>query len=476
MSNTKEHPTSENGPNPDHLSKSGSPTGTIEHSAPAKTLLDRIIQGSGIAIAGFGLSQIIRLGSNLIMVRLLPPETFGLLAITISLQVLMMMLSDIGLNQSLVRSKSGNDPAFLSTIWVVQIVRGALLAAFLVVIACAVWVFAKQELVPLNSVFNDPRLPIFIAVSAIAMLIDGTKSVKFATNQRDLHLGRLTLLEIICQILGLIIMLLAYHLGAGAYSLLINLLSVIILTVVGSHVFLNGPKIKLEFHKHHFQEIFHFGKWLLIASFFGFIIQRGDQFIFGTILDSTNFGLYAIAAIWITIAIALIDAIQTRVAYPAISEVWRDTPQNITKVYGNFRLAIDSVCLVIFLGIHLASDFVFNFLYPEDYGNVTYYLGLLSVIVVILPFRLLNSVILAIGHSQKFLVVTIAPTLMIIIGVPVVYSIAGIKAAIVFGGLANLPAVPISWYFIRDHVKLSPIRELPMAVLAIVTAITLIWT
>jgi O-antigen/teichoic acid export membrane protein len=88
------------------------------------TLKQRALRAGGWSIAGYGLSQTIRLGSNLVMTRLLAPEMFGVIAIAMMVTVILSMLSDIGLRQNIVQSRRGDDPAFLDTAWVVQVVRG----------------------------------------------------------------------------------------------------------------------------------------------------------------------------------------------------------------------------------------------------------------------------------------------------------------------------------------------------------------
>lgn len=79
--------------------------------------------GSWSAI-GHGLGQALRLCSNLIMTRLLVPEMFGIMAIATMVTMILGMLSDIGLRQNIIQSKRGEDPVFLNTAWVVQIIRG----------------------------------------------------------------------------------------------------------------------------------------------------------------------------------------------------------------------------------------------------------------------------------------------------------------------------------------------------------------
>jgi O-antigen/teichoic acid export membrane protein len=57
-------------------------------------------------------SQVMRLGGNLIMARLLLPEMFGVMVIATTVSVLLHLLSDVGLRQNIIQSHRGDDPDF----------------------------------------------------------------------------------------------------------------------------------------------------------------------------------------------------------------------------------------------------------------------------------------------------------------------------------------------------------------------------
>ena len=77
-----------------------------------KSVKHRAVRGSLWSTVGFGGSQVIRLGSNLLLTRLLAPEVFGLMALVqVALQALKMM-SDLGITTSVMIGRHGDDPDF----------------------------------------------------------------------------------------------------------------------------------------------------------------------------------------------------------------------------------------------------------------------------------------------------------------------------------------------------------------------------
>ena len=80
-----------------------------------KTLKQRTVHSGSWVILGHFISQILRLGSNLIITRLLVPEMFGVMAIVTVLIAGSTMFSDIGLLQNIVHSKRGEERVYLNT-------------------------------------------------------------------------------------------------------------------------------------------------------------------------------------------------------------------------------------------------------------------------------------------------------------------------------------------------------------------------
>src|SRR5262245_49230326 len=112
------------------------------------SLKQRVLNAGLWSLSGYGLSQAIRFGSNLLMTRLLVPEMFGVMAIATLVMVGLAMFSDVGLKPSVIQSKRGNDPAFLNTAWVIQILRGLVLWFFALCVSLLVFLAARIGVLP----------------------------------------------------------------------------------------------------------------------------------------------------------------------------------------------------------------------------------------------------------------------------------------------------------------------------------------
>ena len=182
----------------------------LDSSAPTPTpdrisLKKRVLRAGTWSLAGHGLSQAIRFGSNLLMTRLLVPDMFGVMAIANMMIVGLALFSDIGLRQNVIQSKRGSDPAFLNTAWMLQIFRGIVLWFFSLIVGLLVFLADLIGMIPKNSAYADPRLPYVIAVLSFGWLIGGFQSTKAFEASRNLSLGHLTKIEITGQVAGLLV-------------------------------------------------------------------------------------------------------------------------------------------------------------------------------------------------------------------------------------------------------------------------------
>ena len=306
------------------------------------SLKKRVEKSGVVVIAGFGLRQVLRLGSNLILTRLLMPEAFGLMAAAVSVNVLAIMATDIGVASSVIRSKNSDDPEFLRTAWTIRILRNLFIWMIIMMLAGGIALLSATGRVPPESTFADPRLPWVMALAGCQLILGAFSSLNKLTAQRRLHMRRVIALEVSEQVVATFVTITGAFAGFGVWSLVFGILAGSAYNTIATYFLFPGPAMGFCWRRPYAMEILHFGKWLILASFFGFMTNRGDQIIFGLALDKTQFGFYAVATIWITTASTLLQMVARRLFYPAFSEVLRERPHDLPRVYKQARLVVDA--------------------------------------------------------------------------------------------------------------------------------------
>ena len=194
----------------------------------------RALRGTAFTFFGFGTQQFLRLLSNLVLTRLLFPEAFGLMALVMVVLTGLQMISDAGLNPSIVQSRRGDEPDFLNTAWSLQIGRGFLL-----------WLLTLALALPLARFYDQPQLAALLPVAGFGMVIQGFQSMRLASANRHIALGRLTLMELGSQVIGIAVMVLLAWWLRSVWALVIGTLIGTAIKTVLSHRMLPGHRDRL---------------------------------------------------------------------------------------------------------------------------------------------------------------------------------------------------------------------------------------
>jgi len=269
----------------------------------------RALRGTAFTIMLFGLQNVMRLGSNLILTRLLFPEAFGLMALVQVVVAGINLFSDIGMGSVVIRSPRGDDPVFLGTAWTVQVIRGFFLYGLVLLIAPVAATF-----------YETPLLTGLIMVAGLQLIFAGLTSISQLTANRHLRLGRFAMLQVLAQAIGIGAMVLLAWEMRSVWALVIGGLLHPIIFMVFSHLFLPGPKIKLGLERAAVFEIFNFGKYIFLATVAGFFILHGDKAVLGKFVPLDVLAIFTVALVFLQATVDLSGNITQRIIFPLYAQ------------------------------------------------------------------------------------------------------------------------------------------------------------
>jgi hypothetical protein len=302
----------------------------------------RALRGSLWTIAGFGGGQILRLGANLVLTRLLAPEAFGLMALINVFLVGLEMLSDIGVHAAIIHNKRGDDPEFLCTAWTIGVIRGVLL-----------WLVACLIAWPAAVFYNEPRLMLMIPVSGLIVLITGFQTTAMAQHNRHMNLERLTILQLAAQAINLLVMVLLAWQMRSVWALVIGGVAGAIVQVTLAHFLLPGIRHRFALNRDDVGEIVRFGKWLFFATAIGYLAgQASDKLALGKLVDQETLGIYSMAFMLAQLPSSVVTVLIGRVLYPVLAEASRQDCSRFGEKLRSARAAIwpPLMLLVLTLG------------------------------------------------------------------------------------------------------------------------------
>ncbi|HDS1773983.1 MULTISPECIES: oligosaccharide flippase family protein [Pseudomonas] len=419
---------------------------SIDVSAAA-SLRKRALRAGSWNLVSQVASQVMRLGGNLIMARLLLPEMFGVMVIATTVSILLHLLSDVGLRQNIIQSHRGDDPDFLNTAWTVQIIRGFLLFALTLLLALGAWLAQLAELWPADSTYAAPILPMVLAVTGLSAAIWGFQSTKIDVAVRTFQQKRVVLVDLASQVAGLVVMLVLGLLTHSIWALVLSgLVSAVVWTVLG-HTALQGPTNHLRWDLSALTELIVFGRWILLSSMVGVLAMYGDRMWFGASMSAAQLGVYSIAVLILGAVQTALMKIVGAVALPAFSEAARaDDKQRLKALYFRFRLLVDLLVLFICGGFLTASPLLIGWMYDDRYREAGPMLAILSLSFIVLRYTLAHQVWIALGLTKYQAMDNIIRLVSLWGLLPLLLALGGVEWAIWGVALHALPTLVLVVY------------------------------
>jgi O-antigen/teichoic acid export membrane protein len=418
-----------------------------ETSATSASLRSRMLRAAGWLVGGNISSQLLRLVSNLILTRLLVPEAFGLVAAVNTLYFALVMFSDLGVWQSVVKSKRGTQAAFLGTAWSVQLLRGALLCAVVLVIAVGFHLAGGAGYFQAGTVYADTRLPPMIAVFSLCALFQGLESMKLASAQRELKVAFLARLELTSQIIAMLVTLglaLATH---SVWSLLIGTLVSAAARTAMSHLYLPGLACRPSWNRSCAREIIGFGKWIFVSSVIGFLAAHGEKLILGGSLSTQSFGVFSIATTLMMAVMSVYGSLNAHVIFSTLSEALRTNAETAARVYTRVQQIADAFLGVMAGGIFMSGHWVVDLLYDQRYQNAGWMLQWLGLSLLAIRHQVVEQLMFANGRPMWVSASNSVRAISLALLIPAGYAAYGEKGAIAAVVLSQFTSWPVALWF-----------------------------
>lgn len=409
----------------------------------------RIFRAAGLSTLAQVLSQILRLGGNLIMTRLLVPEMFGLMSVVFTIQMILGLLSDFGLRPAIIQSRRGDDPEFLNTVWTIQVIRGIGMLVACTAIAAALQVAAGFGLFKADSALASPVLPLVLVVTSLAGVISGFQSSNYVTASRNLNLRGIIIIDLIAQVAGLLTMIALGILTGSIWSLVVGgLLSAAIATAM-SHAYLPGISNRLTLNREAFAEIYKFGVWILLSSTMFVLAANLDRAYLGAVISATLLGVYAIALNLYQAIDGLISRLFEAVVLPALSEASRTSPERLREQVTRLKLPFD----IWYLGtaglLYVLGPGIIQILYDDRYHGAGILLQILSFALIFARFNVFNTAYVAIGKPKYWAAINFIKLVSISISLPLLFKLHGLEGAIYAVALHPIATLPLHYWLMR---------------------------
>jgi O-antigen/teichoic acid export membrane protein len=397
------------------------------------------VKGVGWTVIGYGATQLIRFGSNIVLTRLLEPKIFGLMSIITIFLISIQLFSDFGVNQSIIRHERGEEPAFLNTAWTVQIIRGICIWLIYLIIA---W--------PLSIIYGQPELIWLLPCAGLNAIVIGFHSTIFATLSRQVSVDKVTLINLAVQLITVIVTIGLTLISRTIWPLIIgSLISQLFKLFIGHWLNRQTPN-RLAWEHDALVELFSFGKWIFISTLINFLASYSDVIILGKLTSLEKVGVYNIAYTLSDIPRQIIVQIYNSVIFPLVSKLINLPREIFRKKFLDKRKYI--------------GDFIISNFYDQRYHDARWIVPILSLgLWHTLLYRSSSSCLIAMGKPFYIAQGNLLRFIIVAIGLPLVFYLKGFLGAVVLMAFSDVPVYILVSYglwreklnFIDDDVKMS---------------------
>ncbi|MBB1492644.1 oligosaccharide flippase family protein [Paracoccus sp. MC1854] len=404
-------------------------------------LRGRATRGVAISLGTTAAQQLIRLGSNLILTRLLFPEAFGLMALVQTFMTGLAMFSDLGIGPSIIQNRRGEDPDFLNTAWTIQIGRGVIL-----------WLGACALALPAAEFYDEPLLLWLLPVVGLTALIAGFQTTKTMVANRQLRLGRQAVLDLATQSIGILVMISLAWIWPSVWALVIGGLVSSLVGMLAGHLFMPGVPNRLRWDRSAAYDLLHFGKYIFLSSLAGFVVVHSDKMLMGRLVGFGDLGVYNIAFFMAGFPGMLAGILAERILFPLYREIRPSESALNRRRIGQARSLLVGTTIAMFGVLALVGDWLIGLLYDPRYAAA----GPMMIVLALMSFpgaltRGNSQLLLAEGNSRDFSKLTLIQAVLILAYMFAGFWFLGMFGILLASGLTAASIYPLQQYFLSRH-------------------------
>jgi O-antigen/teichoic acid export membrane protein len=316
-------------------------------------------------------SQLFTWAVTLIVVRLLTPADYGLLAMAMVFVGLLSRVAELGLGPAVVQRQEIDTPLLRKAQGLILLFHASL----------ALLLFLSAPLI--SAFMEEPRLVLLLRVFSCLFLISAFQVIPEALLQRRLEFRRQSLVDFRSVIVGSVTILAAALAGFGVWSLVLGTF----VTQLGKSIGLNlaapfphWPSFSLRGTR----QLLVFGGNLSGSLFLWFIYMQADVFIAGKWLGKEIVGFYAVAMHLASLPNQRLAGIINQVAFPAFSRMQHDLQQVRSALLAGVRV-LALVSFPLLWGISCTAPEAVAAILGSKWTPATFPLAMLSLM---MPLRM----------------------------------------------------------------------------------------
>ena len=390
----------------------------------------------------YAASALIRLGSSLVLTRLLNPEAYGVVAILSSVAFVLELISDVGTVALLVRHPRGGEPRFIHTLWTVRFLRNVMNFALL-------YAFAPR----IAELYETPFLAEPLRDYSYTFLLAGLQSMSFLLAQRDQKSRILNYAELATNAaMTVSVVLLAWALR-DYYAFVYGALIQRALMSLASLLYYREVGVSFAWDREAVRDQFQFAKVVLPSSLLTIALSQYDRVVLLKLFDLSLLGLYGLAAGIIAPVSGLISKNSRVVLYARCADYVRVDRSSAGRRYYAENIKLMRLGVLLPALVAGFAPAIVGTLYDSRYAGASPILMLLALATVLGGFENpAENLLVAAGRTHVVLMSNVIRVLVLPISTLLGYHFFGFTGFLV-GTL--VPPLAVTAYCFYEQRKLN---------------------
>ncbi|GAB4520828.1 MAG: hypothetical protein Kow00133_07500 [Amphiplicatus sp.] len=323
--------------------------------------------GATMMISFMGARNVVRLGSNLVLTRLLTPEAFGVVGVIVSINYVLAMLSDMGFTAYLVRHKR-EDPHFLSVIWTIRLARSL---AMSLVLLFGAGLFA--------AFFKDPQLAPAIMASAGLPVLGALSSLAPTVALRHQRVPRISFIEFVEHLLGVIVTIAAAVWLRSYWAIIVGMYFNTLVKIYASYRLFGPSRVGPAFDREIARDMWRFARVVIPSSIITLILMQTDKIFMARYFPMAELGLFMLAVSLAEMANQVTGQYNTRILYPLLAKAERRDGDDPARHYYASRRRLFLFFAFGLGGLMAGGELVIRILFDDRYLGAAAYLSIVAI-------------------------------------------------------------------------------------------------
>jgi lipopolysaccharide exporter len=388
----------------------------------------------------FGAQALIKLGSSMILTRILRPEAYGIITVIVSIAFVVSLLADINVTLFIIRDQNAETPRYIHTAWTMRLGRAILNTAVLCVGAPLI----------AGTIYHAPELIAPLRVYSICLFIGGLQSMSFVLAIRRKQARIIMYSELVATIITTVFTVVYCHYSRDYWGIIYGMLVNSLLLTAFSYAFYEEFRPQLKFDWPAARDILSFTKFTMPSSLLTIAMTQFDKVVFLRLFDLKLLGLYGLAGNITGPIESLVIKISNQVLYPRCAHNFRTDPGSFSLKYYTENIKLFASILFVPAAIFGVARLLIALLYDPRYAQAADVLqGFMLRVMLVSLATPAEDLLIAAGESHVMLVGNICRAIGMFIAILPGYYFFGFMGFVYGVAFSGLPPLIYYWHLQR---------------------------